>query len=74
MELSGGAVRTACEYKIMKAQDDMEEIDANSCNEWKLTTVDPQESNTMRSCVRFAMCTATWKGPTDVDDALTPAH
>ena len=46
------------------------------CHEWKLTTVDPQESSTWRSGVRSAMRAASQlpgKGPTDVDDAPAPA-
>ena len=46
------------------------------CREWKLTTVDPQETSTWRSGVRSAMLAASQipgKGPTDVDDAPAPA-
>ena len=54
----------------------MEETDKD-CREWKLTTVDPQESSTWRSGVRSAMRAASQlpgKGPTDVDDAPAPAR
>ena len=43
----------------------------------KLMTVDPQKRSTWRSGVRSAMHAASQlpgKGPTDVDDALTPAR
>ena len=49
----------------------------SECLEWKLTTVEPQERSTRRSGVRSAMCSASQlhgRGPTDVDDALAPAH
>ena len=45
------------------------------CREWKLTTVDPQERNTWRSCVRSAMPAASQlpaRGPNDADDAPAP--
>ena len=47
--------------------------------DWKLTTVDPQERSTWRSGVRSAtcMCAASQlpgRGPTDVDDAPARLH
>ena len=48
-----------------------------SRQQWKLTTVDPQERSTWRSGVRSAMRAASQlpgKGPTDVDDAPAPAR
>ena len=47
------------------------------CHEYKLTKVEPQERSTWRSDVRSAMRAASQlpgKGPTEVDDALAPAH
>ena len=46
-------------------------------HEWKLTTVDPQESSTWRSGVRSAMRAASklpGRGPTVVDDAPASAR
>ena len=52
------------------------------CREWKLTTVDPQERSTWKSCVRSAMPAASQLPgipsrvgleATDVDDAPEPA-
>ena len=46
------------------------------CHEWKLKTVDPQESGTWRSGVTYTMLAASQllgRGHTDVDDAPTPA-
>ena len=41
-------------------------------DEWKLTTIDPQERSTLRSDVKSAMPAASQllgRGPTGVDDA-----
>ena len=46
-------------------------------NEWKLTTVDPQEWSTWRSGVRSAMHAVSQlpgRGPTDVDDMPLHLH
>ena len=80
MEHSSGAVRTACDIPIDGRQGarrprlTWKKLTERDCREWKLTTVDPQERSTWRSCVRPAMRAASQlpeRGPTDVDD--TPA-
>ena len=51
------------------------ELTENDYREWKLTTVDPQESSTWRSGVIFAMCAASQlpgRRPTDVKFAPAP--
>ena len=82
VELSSGAVRTACNIQIDgswgagRPKLTWKKLTEKDCYEWKLTTVDPQERSTWRSGVRSAMRTASQlpgKGPTDVDDVPTPA-
>ena len=82
VELSSGAVRTACNIQIDgrwgagRPKLTWKKLTEKDCHEWKLTTVDPQERSTWRSGVRSAMRTASQlpgKGPTDVDDVPTPA-
>ena len=54
----------------------LKKLTEKDCHEWKLTTVDPQETSTWRSGVRSVMRAASQlpgKGPTDVDDAHAPA-
>ena len=83
MERSSSAVRTACDIQIdfrlgaWRPKLTWKKLTEKDCNEWKLTTVDPQERSTWRSGVRSAMRAASQlpgKGPTDVDDAPTPTH
>ena len=82
MEPSSGAIRTACDIQIDgrrgagRPKLTWKKLTERDCREWKLTTVDPQERSTWRSCVRSAMRAASQlpgKGPTDVDDAPAPA-
>ena len=47
-------------------------LTAKDCHEWKLMTVDPQERITWRSALH-AGSQLLGRGPTDVDDAPTPA-
>ena len=80
MERSSGAVRTACDIQIDgrrgagRPKLTWKKLTEKDCREWKLTTVDPQES--WRSGVRSAIHAASQlpeRGPTDVDDAPAPA-
>ena len=82
MELSSGAIRTACDIQIEgrwgtgRPKLTCKKLTEKDCHEWKLTTVDPEERSTWRSNVRSAMRAASQlsgKGPTDVDDAPAPA-
>ena len=82
MERSSGAVRTACNIQIDGRQGagrpklTWKKLIEKDCDEWKLTTIDPQGRSTWRSGVRSAMRAASklpGKGPTDVDDAPAPA-
>ena len=64
----GGRVRPKLTWKKLTEKD---------CREWKLTTVDPQETSTWRSSVRSAMGAASQlpvRGHIDVDDAPAPAR
>ena len=83
VECSSGAVRTACDIQIdgrslvgcREAKVTWKKLTEKVCCEWKLTTVDPQESSTWRSGVRsgiFAASELPGKEPTNVGDA--PAH
>ena len=66
--LAGGAGRPKLTWKKLTEKD---------CHEWKLKTVDPQETSTWRSGVRSAMGAASQlpvRGHTDVDDAPAPAR
>ena len=83
MEHSSGVVRTACDIQIDSRQgagrDKLrwKKLTERDCREWKLMTVDLQERSTWRSGVRSAMGAASQlpgKGPTDLDDAPTPAR
>ena len=83
VERSSGAIRTACDIQIVgrrgagRLKLTWKKLTERDCREWKLTTVDPQERSTWRSGVRSAMRAASMlpgKGPTDVDDAPTPAR
>ena len=83
MEHSSGAVRTVCDIQIDgkrgagRPKLTWKKLMEKDCREWKLTTIDPQESSTWRSGVRYAMHAASQlhgRGPTDVDDAPEPAH
>ena len=83
MEHSSGAVRTACNIQIDgrrgagRPKLTWKTLTEKKCCQWKLTTVDPQERSTWRSGVRSAMPAASQlpgRGPTDVDDAPTPAR
>ena len=83
VELSSGAVRTACDIQTEgrrgagRPKLTWKKLTEKDCHEWKLTTVDPQERRTWRSGVRSAMRAASQlpgKGPTDVDNTLAPAH
>ena len=72
VERSSGAVRGGgmpmLTWKALTEKD---------CREWKLTTVDPQDRNTLRSGVRSAMGAASQlpgRGPIDVDDAPAPVR
>ena len=80
---SGGAVRTACDVHIDggrgagKPKLTWKKLAEKDCGELKLTTVDPQERSTWRSGVRSAMHAASQllgRGPTDMDDAPSPAR
>ena len=82
MERSSGAIRTACDIQIGgrrgagRSKLTWKKLTERDCREWKLMTVDPQERSTWRSDVRSAMraaCQLPGKGPTDVDDAPSPA-
>ena len=82
MECSSCAVRTAYDKPIDgrrgagRPKLTWKKLKGKDCREWKLTTVDPQERCTWRSGVRSAMRAASQlsgRGPTDVDDAPTPA-
>ena len=49
----------------------------SNCREWKLSAVDPHDTDTWRSGVRSAMRAASQllgKGPTVMDIALVPAR
>ena len=83
VERSSGAIRTACDIQIdgrrwgREAHLTWKKLMKRDCREIKLTTVDPQERSTWRSCVRSAMRAASQlpgKVPTDVDDAPAPAR
>ena len=83
VERSRGAVRTGCDIQIKgrwgagRPKLTWKKLTEKDCCEWKLTTVDPQERSTWRSCVRSAMHAASklpGKGPNDEDDAPAPAH
>ena len=83
MEHPSGAIRTACDIQIDGRQGagrpkiTWKKLTERNCPEWKLTTVDPQERSTLRSVVKSAMRAASQlpeKGPTDVDDAPSPAR
>ena len=79
---SSGAVRTACDIQVdgrwgpARPKLTWKKLTENNGQEWKLTTVDPQERSTWRSGVRSAMHAASQlprREPTDVDNALAPA-
>ena len=83
VERSSGAIRTACDIQIDGSRGagrpklTWKRLTERDCCEWKLKTVDPQESNTWRSGLRSAMRAASQlpgKGSTDVDDAPAPAR
>ena len=83
MGRSGDVVRTACDVHINgghgagKPKLTWKKLAEKDCHEWKLTAVDPQERSILRSGVRSAMRSAgqfSERGPTDVDDAPTPAR
>ena len=65
VELSSGAVRTACIIQIDgrwgagRPTLTWKKLTERDCHEWKLTVVDPQERSTWRSGERFAMPTAS---------------
>ena len=82
VELSNGAVRTACDIQVdgrrglMRPKLTWKKLTENDCREWKLMTVDLQDRSTWRSGVRSAMHAASQlpgRGSTDVDDAPAPA-
>ena len=58
MELSSGAIRTACDIQIEgrlgagRPKQAWKNLTEKDCREWKLTIVDPQERSTWRSGVR----------------------
>ena len=63
-----GAGRSKLTWKKLMEKD---------CCEWKLTSIDPQESSTYRSGVRSAIRAASQlpeRGPTVLHDAPAPAH
>ena len=65
VELSGGAIRTACDIQIDgrrgagRSKLTWKKLTERDCCEWKLMTVDPQERSTWRSGVRSAMHAAS---------------
>ena len=78
MELSSGAIRTACDIQIDgrrgagRPKLTWKKLTERDCREWKLSTVDTQERSTWRPGLRSAMRAASQlpgKGPTDVDAA-----
>ena len=85
MELSSGAVRTACDIQIDgrwggggggRPKLTWKNLTEKDCRELKLMTVDPKEKSIWRSGVRSAMRAASQlpgREPTDVDDAPAPA-
>ena len=82
MEHSSGAVRTACDIQVGgrpwpgRPKMTQKKLTGNDCHECKLMTVNLQDRNTWRSSVRSAVGAAIQlpgRGPTDVDDAPTPA-
>ena len=82
VERLSGAIRTAYDIQIEgrrgagRPKQTWKKLTEKDCRKWKLTTVDPQERSTWRSGVRSAMGAASQlpgKGPTDVEDAPTPA-
>ena len=83
VERSSGAIRTACDIQIDGRQGagrpklTWKKLTERDCQEWKLTTVEPQERSTWRSGERSAMPAASQlpgKESTDVDDAPAPAR
>ena len=84
VERSSEAVRTACDIHVqiggrqgwLGAQLTWKKLMEKDCHDWKLKTVDPQESGTWRSGVTYTMLAASrlpGRGHTDVDDATAPA-
>ena len=82
MEHSSDAVRKACDIQIegrrgaRRPKLTWKKLTERECREWKLKTDDPQKWSIWRSGVRSAMRAASQlpgKGPSDVDDAPSPA-
>ena len=82
MELSRGAVRTACNipndgrWGEGRPKLTWKKLTEKDCREWKLMAVDPQERSTWKSGVTSTMREASQlpgSGPTDVEDAPAPA-
>ena len=73
MERSISTIRKACDIPIDgrlaagRPKLTWKKLTERDCREWKLTTVDPQES------AMPAASQLPGKGPTDVDDAPAPA-
>ena len=65
MELSSGAVSTACDIQVDGRQGagrltlTWKKPTEKDCREWKVMTVDPQERTTWKSGVRSAMLAAS---------------
>ena len=82
MELSNGAVKTACDIQVDGKRGPgrptmtWKQLTERDGREWKLTAIVPHDRHTWRSGVRSAMCATNQlpvRGPTDVDVVPVPA-
>ena len=83
VERSSGAIRTAWDMQVVgkrgrgRPKLTWKKLTETDRQKWNLSAVDPCDRNTWRSGVRSAMRAASQlpgRGPTDVDDAPTPAR
>ena len=83
VESSNGAVKTAFDIQIVgkrgpgRPKMTWKQLTERDCSEWKLSAINPYDSDTWRSGVRSATCAASQlpdRGPTVVDIAPVPAH
>ena len=83
MECSNGAVKTAFDIQIVgkrgpgRPKMTWKQLTERDFREWKLSAIDPHDTDTWRSGVRSAMCAASkllGRGPNVVDIAPVPAR
>ena len=83
LERSNGAVKTAFHIQVEgkrgpgRSMKIWKQLTERDCREWKLSAINPHDTNMWRSGVRSAMRAASQlsgRGPTDVDVAHVPAR